>query len=318
MNFKKMKLTAVCCLFIFLSLSVNAKNIRSTQRFGRTYIYLRDVAKYYGMSISISKKYTTLKSKYSNLKFTNDSRTGNINGVKVNFSFAPTYNKGNPLISRTDFLLLINPILNSKSLKRSRIRTIVIDPGHGGKDSGAKGNNAKEKNIALSIARKLAKILSARGYRIVMTRNRDVFLSLKDRPKVNERFGGDLFISIHCNAATPSVSGIETFILAPVGASSTHNSKKVSSSENGNRNDEHNAKLGYEIQKNLLRTGRTDRGLKHARFAVLKYSHKPAVLIETGFLSNSTEGRLLTKSSYQTLLAQLIANGILKYIKAVK
>ncbi|HJO92371.1 MAG TPA: N-acetylmuramoyl-L-alanine amidase [Victivallales bacterium] len=318
MNYKIIKYTAFCCLFVLFTFNLNAKNIRSAKRFGRTYVYLRDVAKYYGMSISIFRKYALLKSRYSNLEFNYDSRTGNINRVKVNFSFAPIYNNGNPLISRTDFLLLINPILNSKSLKRSRIKTIVIDPGHGGKDNGAEGNGAREKSITLSIARKLAKILSAKGYKIIMTRNRDVFLQIKDRPKVNDRFGGDLFISIHCNAATPSASGIETFILAPAGASSTHSSKKVSSSENGNSNDKYNALLGYEIQKSLLRTGRKDRGLKHARFAVLKYSHKPAVLIETGFLSNSYEGKLLTQTKYQNLLAQLITNGILKYIRAVK
>ncbi|MCP4180245.1 MAG: N-acetylmuramoyl-L-alanine amidase [bacterium] len=318
MNFKKIKFFTACCLFVFLVFNLNAKNIRSTERFGRTYVYLRDVAKYYGMSITIFKKYAQLKSKYSNLKFNYDSRTEKINGVKVNFSFAPIYNSGNPLISKTDFLLLINPILNSKSLKRSKVRTIVIDPGHGGKDNGAEGNRAKEKNITLSIARKLAKILSAKGYKIIMTRNRDVFLQIKNRPKVNDRFGGDLFISIHCNAASPSASGIETFILTPAGASSTYSSKKVASYENGNSNDKYNAKLGYEIQKSLLRTGKKDRGLKHARFAVLKYSHKPAVLIETGFLSNSHEGKLLKQSKYQTLLAQLIANGILKYINAVR
>ena len=283
---------------------------------GTKYIYIKDVAKHYGMTISQNSKFCYLKSQTRKIVFEFPKRSAKINGIVVNLLFTADYNSGNSIISEKDFQLVLEPIMNPNVIKKKKVKTIVIDPGHGGEDNGTHGSYSKEKNITLSIAKKLAQQLSAKGYKVIMTRNSDKTVELASRPAVIARYGADMFISIHANSAKRNISGIETFILAPAGTSSTYTKKIVQTRENGNLYDLNNAKLGYEIQKNLKKMGREDRGLKHARFAVLRKATKPAVLIETGFLSNRGEEKLLNSSNYQNSIAQCIAAGIISYDKS--
>jgi N-acetylmuramoyl-L-alanine amidase len=120
-------------------------------------------------------------------------------------------------------------------------------------------------------------------------------------------------------ASDRNVNGIETFVMTPAGAASTYDRKTNWRRENGNSFDKNNLRLGYEIHKSMIKkTKAPDRGVKRARFVVLKDAPCPAVLLETGFLSNPKEERALGRGSYQQTLALAIAEGIIKYSRAVK
>ncbi len=287
--------------------------IPTTKLNGRDYLFLKDIAKIYNMKLSVSKDSAGLSNKYASLLFNFDSRKGEINKTVVYYFFAPSYNSGNPIISQTDYNELILPILNSSSLKKQNVTTVIIDPGHGGKDSGALGKNVNEKNVALSISRKLANILIKNGFKVIMTRNRDVYLPLKTRPDVANKFKGDIFVSIHCNSAGKDITGIETYVYAPSDTPTTYSKETPNAKNEGDIYAQNSANLGYNIQASLATLGQNDRGLKHARFAVLKYSSVPSALIETGFLSSSSDESKLKSDSYQTSIAQMIAEGIMKY-----
>jgi N-acetylmuramoyl-L-alanine amidase len=309
---------------ILLSFVVNASafKIRSTWADGQKYVYLDDVARFYGMKLTRAKKSCTLSSKYSQLVFNYNSMLSNINGVVVYLSFPVKVKQIGKswivLLSEKDFLTLVDSILRKNVLTRQNVKTVVIDPGHGGKDSGAKGKRSKEKEITLQVAQRLSAILKKAGYKVIMTRNNDSYPSLSARSAIAEKFNGDIFVSIHCNSTTNSTSkGIETFIYTPEGTKGTYGGS-ISNVEKGNKYNKNNARLGYEIQKKLLLMKPIDRGLKHARFKVLRLSPVPAVLVELGFVSSPTEEQNLLTPNYQYLLAYRIAQGIVDYSKAVK
>ncbi|MCF7791551.1 MAG: N-acetylmuramoyl-L-alanine amidase [Victivallales bacterium] len=317
--------TILIFLFSILIFNVTAYSssfkIRSTWLNGQEYVYMKDIARFYGMSLLREKTSCSLKSKYSKILYKYNSKLCRINGVTVYNSLPVKVRKiGNSwlvLLSRKDFLLLLDPILREKPLVKQNVKTVVIDPGHGGKDCGAVGSKTKEKDIVLQVARRLSKILKKSGYRAVLTRNRDVFLTLSQRPAVTAKYNGDIFISIHCNSVNSDAEGIETFIYTPQGTKSTYGGK-TSGHENGNKYNKNNSRLGYCIQKYLTIMKTPDRGLKHSRFKVLRLSSKPAVLIELGFVSSETEQKKLMTPNYQYLLAYRIAQGVNKYACAVK
>lgn len=305
-------------LLVICSISCKGIGIRSTNINSHPYIHLKNVANFYGMELKRYEDTCYLKSRYSEVKLNYDSKKGEINNTTVYFSYPIRTRNNKIFISKEDFLLLLEPILRRSTLTKQEVNTIVIDPGHGGKDPGAKGSFSKEKSITLSIGKKLSKILNRRGFQTILTRNTDKFLPLYKRPAICENYNGDMFISLHCNASQKaSVSGIETFILSPQNTPSTYGGNS-SKKHFGNKNNKNNMKLGYEIQKQLNKTGQHDRGVKHARFAVLKYCSKPSALIELGFISSLKEEKLLNSSKYQYHLAKLIAKGIMKYQKAVQ
>ena len=308
---------------VFISSTLNAQYIRYTKLHGKRYVYLTDVARYYGMKLVKKKKGCELKSKYSRIIFTYNTRKLIFNTINVSFSHSPIFNKGKevPLIAEHDFLLFLDPMLRKSALPRKKIRTVMLDPGHGAKDTGAIGRRYKEKDITLKLALKVRAKLRAKGYRVFMTRTRDVFPSLLDRTEMCGKYKPDIFISIHCNSAglSSKARGIETFSMTPAGERSTADSKPSAKVEKGNKFDKNNSRLALEIQRKLiLYTKANDRGIKHARFFVLKHSSCPAVLIETGFLSDAFEESLLGAPSYQDKVASAIVAGVDAYRAAVK
>jgi N-acetylmuramoyl-L-alanine amidase len=312
---------AVKRYFIFLTILFVSSNIfaaasvRYTKAYGKNYVYLSDVAKYYGMQASNSHAKTVLFSKYSLIIFIADKKYCYINSVKVDLLFPAIKYKSYRCISSMDFLKTIDPIMRHWALRKNIPKTIVIDPGHGGRDNGASGKKYHEKTITLSVAQKVASLLKHIGYKVHLTRNSDKFIELKQRPALAKRVKADMFISIHANQADKkSVSGAESFCMTPAKATSTYSKKPSSKFHPGNKNDANNIALTYWIQRSLVgKTKAVDRGLKHARFAVLKDSSCPAVLIETGFLSNTKEEKLLGSKAYQWKVARGIVQGILRY-----
>ena len=219
--------------------------------------------------------------------------------------------------------------------------TVVIDPGHGGKDPGAVSNGYYEKIIALSTSLKLGRILEENNIDVVYTRKNDVFVNLIERANIANRSGGQLFLSIHCNAHSSQAYGAETFVLGP---HANQRNFEVAKKENSVifLEDDYEKKYdGFDpsdpesvitlmlMQENYkdksvlaakyIQNGfvdklkRKDREIKEAGFIVLKYTTIPSVLIELGFLTNKTEGAYLNSLNGQKELADAIATAVIKY-----
>ena len=151
-----------------------------------------------------------------------------------------------------------------------------------------------------------------------MTRDSDKLLGLYDRPAVASRAKADLFVSLHFNgqAGGSDANGIETYCLTPPGAASTNagGQGKTNTKYPGTPNDPHNTQRAYQMQRGMrLTLDFEDRGVRQARFAVLRQASMPAVLVEGGFLSNSGDRKLITSSTELRKLATAIAEGILEY-----
>ena len=300
------------------------KKIHATWYAGRKYVSMADTARYYGMKMSIRGTTITFSSKYSRIEFNTKKRAGVFNGTKINWFYVPVKKNNAWYFSEQDLLLQLDPLLRKKALARRPVRTIMIDPGHGGKDTGAIGvNKKKEKDVTLAIALKLRRKLIRMGYSVRLTRAGDSFPSLEQRVKTckNARPKPDLYISIHCNSAgNAKVQGIETFAATPYGVPSTADAKPEFKTYAGNAYNKYNICLAYDMQRALRRylPASPDRGVKHARFYVIRNVSCPAILIETGFLSNWSECTNLSSNAYQDRVATAILSGILTYAARVR
>jgi N-acetylmuramoyl-L-alanine amidase len=178
---------------------------------------------------------------------------------------------------------------------------VVIDPGHGGPDVGATRNGAYEKDIVLAISKQLGRILQQMGYSVVYTRTEDIDIDLEPRVQIAENAKADVFVSVHVNsldASSSQVSGVETYY-AP-GASLGKNL----------------ADLVHE--QVIANTGANDRGVRSARFYVIRNTSMPAVLVETGYITNPSEASRLLSGSYQERLAEAIARGVDGFLKSYR
>ncbi len=187
-----------------------------------------------------------------------------------------------------------DPLPNLSDVPKGRL-LVIIDPGHGGKDPGAIGiGGIQEKDIILPISQQVSQILEKQGIRVMLTRKSDYFVSLQGRTDLANRARADLFVSIHANSmgkGRPDVSGLEVYYF-------------------GDR------RLADTIQRSILRTvDIRDRGVRKARFYVLRYSRMPATLVEVGFLTGTEDAPKLSSSSYQRQMAEAIARGIIEFIR---
>lgn len=282
---------------------------------GRKYFRASDIARYYRMRLSRIKNYYELRGYPGRMVFNPQKRYGSFNNTVINFDFAPMLYRGELYISSSDFFNHVQVLLNVRSLRQIGVRTILIDPGHGGNDRGASGLRYAEKSLTLQVAKRLQRILSKMGYRVLMTRVNDRRLELSQRSRAANSVRADLFISIHMNAAgNRSVSGLETFALTPPGAPSSGSNKVLYTNYPGNGAVNNSMSLAWHVQNQMLRyTGGKDRGVKRARFAVLRETRCPSILVECGFISNRSEENLLATAAYQEKLASGIAMGIYNY-----
>ncbi len=230
------------------------------------------------------------------------------------------------------------------SLKRSKEIIVVIDPGHGGKDPGAIGaNNYKEKDVVLAIAKKLQNMVNKQpGFKAILTRNADNYLTLRERLNIARQNKADMFIAIHADAyADPFAQGVSVFALSLRGATSEaarwiatreNQSELMGGVELADKNDVLRSVLinlsqtatiqaSLAIGQNLLNNIKPFANLHHqhmeqAAFVVLKSPDIPSLLVETGFLSNSIEEKKLNLPHYQYNLAQAIMLGIKQYFIA--
>ena len=233
------------------------------------------------------------------------------------------------LLMAASFLtLLLTPAPISPRLvvphhkKAEPFALVILDPGHGGQDSGAIAGGVLEKDLTLDIARRVDRLLSAQGVMTLLTRNGDSYVSLGDRAQMINRVDNAVVVSIHLNdGLRPNVSGIETYFAAqqdtgiPVIASWLPFLQKVANP----RPNLQSQSLAQFIQQQLIvRTQAVNRGTKAQQFYVLANVRHPAVLVEGGFLTGKNDIGKLADANYRELLAAGIADGILKYRDTVK
>ncbi|EAH6693975.1 TPA: N-acetylmuramoyl-L-alanine amidase [Campylobacter coli] len=257
----------------------------------------------------------------------------------LTLGFSGSTSKSTSTSSKSTSKTASKNVLNS-NFKSDKL--IVLDAGHGGKDSGAlsdKKGSLKEKDIVLSTTLKLGNELKKRGYKVLYTRSSDKFINLRDRTKYANDKRADLFLSIHANAA-PSASkaksseGVETFFLSPA---RSERSKKAAEKENQGDFEEINYfskqsilnflnrekivasnKLAIDVQKNILTQTRkkykiVDGGVREAPFWVLVGAQMPAILIEIGYITHPSEGKRIANKSFQDTLVKGIADGVENY-----
>jgi N-acetylmuramoyl-L-alanine amidase len=183
-----------------------------------------------------------------------------------------------------------------RSLRKGKI-VVIIDPGHGGKDSGAIGiGGVLEKDVILPISKRITEVLERNGIQVIMTRGSDYFVTLPGRVTMAQRANADVFVSIHANSAganRPEVSGLETY------------------------HYDSGLRLAQIVHSKILQSLNVrDRNVRKARFYVLRKTSMPSILVETGFLTGRDDAAKLRTSAYQNQMADAIAQGILQYLKS--
>jgi N-acetylmuramoyl-L-alanine amidase len=246
-----------------------------------------------------------------------------INGFRFFTDFPISNNGDDAIISAMDVSKIIEPVLRpSRMQKAQKIETIVLDPGHGGNDQGASNSWGGEKAFALDVALTAREELLRAGFKVEMTRTTDVGVSLEDRVAFANRFANALFISIHFNSSGGGY-GVESYALAPDGVPSNASSENHVSAADlkwyaGNAHDNQNIALAAAVHASVLsRVSAFDRGIKHARFHVLRNIKIPGVLFEGGFLSAQAEGQRIATAQYRQQLGVAIAQGVQNYNAAV-
>lgn len=223
--------------------------------------------------------------------------------------------------------------------KKFTIRSIILDPGHGGKDPGAIGVrlHLKERNLTLAIAKKLRDELSSQGINVIMTRDTDTFIPLPRRTELANKAGADLFISVHINAArTRMLNGFECYYLSEA---TDDNARALEALENSSlqlgdtaaathssgvdkalwdltltENRRESATLASYICRSVEANMEIrNRGIRTAKFFVLKGTRMPAVLLEMGYISNIAEERKMSDGAYWDRMVDAIAKGIIRY-----
>jgi len=253
------------------------------------------------------------------LNFTVDSRRAEISGVAVWLSLPVASRNGAPLIALADVRSTLEPLVSPRK-SDTRVQTICLDAGHGGKDPGHATGRRYEKKYTLLLAEETAAMLQEQGFKVVMTRTRDEAVELSERPLLAARQGADLFVSLHYNTLDGGTHGVEVFCLAPAGMGSSDQGGGKSSqpAEAGNAQDERNVLLGYQLQKSITQSlPLEDLGLKRSRFEVLRLARMPAVLIEGGFLSNPQEAKNIYDGAFRKRMARAIVKGIVAYQRAI-
>jgi len=254
-----------------------------------------------------------------------DSREAQVNDHRLLLGAPCRLSRRVFCISRIDADKILGPILLPGFQQSSvpNLQVITIDPGHGGVDNGTtnKRLGLMEKTMAFDVATRLAKLLRAQGYKIVMTRETDTKIELPIRAATANAAGADLFLSIHFNSleADTKTNGTEIFTFAPANFRSTDSwSRKTDDSEKEpspvNKYDHWSSVLGYAMQHEMLGSLKTfDRGKKIAHWGVLKPLNCPGVLIESGFLSNPAEAKKISTPEYRQQIAEAIARGVKSY-----
>ena len=290
----------------------------------RDYLSIDNIAKFYGLigNVDSAGRSVVLNNGRNQLQVTLDSREAIVNGIRNWLCFPVIAHDNKFLVSRIDLAKTIEPQLRPHMIQRSgKIQTIVLDPGHGGYDKGAASRFGNEKDFALDVARKLRPLLQAKGFKVIMTRENDVFIPLEVRARIANQTKDSIFVSIHFNATSsnPNATGFEIFSLTPRGAPSTSDESLALHFVNmqaGSPMEAQSFELAAVVYHSMCGhfLQEFDRGIKRARFAVLRRTQIPAILVEGGFLSESTgDAKRIADSEFRKQLAESICVGLEGY-----
>jgi N-acetylmuramoyl-L-alanine amidase len=290
----------------------------------RRHVPIEDVSRFYKLGDPVKgEKEFQIESPGRTIRGKIGTREIYINNVKYILCF-PTLKKGRDiLISAMDVTKILEPVLRPGKIKNAGpVRTVILDAGHGGHDSGATGRRGMEKEAALDVVLRAKRLLESQGYTVRMTRSSDVFIPLEQRAAYANRFPDAIFVSVHFNKSTKgTASGIETFALAPRGVPSM-DEQNFSYSDlrqhPGHARDPENIALATALHSSMLRKMRLyDRGIKRARFVVIRDIKVPGVLLEGGFMNHPVDGNLIASSSFRDAFAKAILEGVNRYSSAV-
>jgi N-acetylmuramoyl-L-alanine amidase len=289
----------------------------------RDYLSVDNIAKFYGLigNVDSTGRSVVLNNGRNQLQVTVDSRECIVNGIRNWLCFPVIAHDNKFLVSRIDLAKTIEPQLRPHMIQRSgKIQTVVLDPGHGGYDKGAASTFGNEKDFALDVARKLRPMLQAKGFKVIMTRENDVFIPLEVRARIANQTKDSIFVSIHFNAtgSNPAATGFEIFSLTPRGAPSTNDDSLALHFVNmqaGSPVEAQSFELATVVYHSMCGHFLTefDRGIKRARFAVLRRTQIPAILVEGGFLSETGDAKRIAEPEWRKQLAESICIGLEGY-----
>lgn len=248
------------------------------------------------------------------IEFDEENGELNLGGTKCRLSHPLRKDdKGEILISKTDTIKLIDPILRPTYIAGRRpVRTIIIDPGHGGHDVGTQTTAVREADCTLAVAAKLKEILNTRlpGTEIILTRESNQYLSDQQRIDRISNTENPVFISLHLNSGRSDTKGVETYTAAP--------SEPNEQPGPGNVYDTANCALAYALQAALVQeTGATDRACRRAYYNMLNSVPCPAALVEMGYATHEEEAAMLATDEYRTRLATALADGLCNYVRVM-
>jgi N-acetylmuramoyl-L-alanine amidase len=290
---------------------------------GHDYLSVDNISKFYELPAEVVPSGAKMQTETANhpLEFVSGSREAIINGARSWLCFPVIEHDGKSLVTRTDVAKTIEPLLRPHRVPDvGKVQTVVLDPGHGGHDKGQMSRYGAEKDFALDTARKLRPLLQAKGLRVIMTRESDYFVPLEVRAQIANSARNSIFVSIHFNGSgdDPNATGFEIFSFTPRGAPSTSDSaisSKAYNTQPGSTVDAQSTALSACIYHSLLgHIPEYDRGIKRARFAVLRLTKVPAVLVEGGFLTERGESKLISDKDWRAKLAGAISIGIESYL----
>ncbi|HEV3408926.1 MAG TPA: N-acetylmuramoyl-L-alanine amidase [Chthoniobacterales bacterium] len=314
-------------LFIFLAtpLLASATEWQVLKQNGRDYVSFQNVAEFYRFAdYSHANRTISLRSDRRTIRAQVGTSEVQINGVRFFTCFPLLERAEGNLISAVDVGKIIEPVLRPSRIKDAqKVETVVLDPGHGGMDIGTQNAWGTEKNFALDVALAARAELERAGFKVEMTRTGDNGLSIEERVDFANRYANAVFISIHFNSGSGG-NGVESFRLAPEGVpSSTYEGEQHpivtdAQPDQGNAQDNQNIALAAAVHAAVLSLGQTyDRGVRHARFKVLRHIRIPAMLLEAGFLNNPIDGQRIASPQYRQQLGVAIAHGVQNYNTAV-
>jgi N-acetylmuramoyl-L-alanine amidase len=301
---------------------------------GRDYLSVESIAKFYGFPTAVPPasqigpvspqepltKKLTLDNGRQQIEITLNSREIMVNGVRQWLAFPVAVVDDKLVMSRLDLAKTIEPSLRPEMIADLKpIETVVLDAGHGGHDKGAVSIFGNEKDFALDTCLRAKKLLEAKGLKVLLTRDADVFIPLQERPVMANRIPNSIFVAVHFNdaIANPMASGFEIYSITPRGGPSTTDdflTTRDLRNEPGNAVDVPSLALASSVYHSMVgNIPQVDRGIKHARFAVIRLATVPAVLIEGGFVSSSTEARQIATPAWRQKLAESIVSGIEGY-----
>jgi N-acetylmuramoyl-L-alanine amidase len=313
---------AFACLALGPAIAIAAAEWQVIKVNGQDYLSVDNISKFYELPAEVVPSGAKIQKETADrpLEFVSGSREAIIKGARSWLCFPVIEQDGKSLVTRTDLAKTIEPLVRPHRVPNvGNVQTVVLDAGHGGYDKGQVSRYGAEKDFALDVVRKLRPILQAKGFRVILTREGDYFVPLEVRAKIANSASNSIFVSVHFNATSddPNATGFEIFSFTPRGAPSTSDANVNARSFNmqpGSSVDAQSVALSACIYHSLLgHLPEYDRGIKRARFAVLRLTKVPAVLIEGGFLTERGESKLISNKDWRAKLAGAIGIGIENY-----